>query len=386
MYGSYIYATIPENCVIIQGDDIRSRIAGCTLKEEPDALVSDSLVSGRRFAVPVSAAVNLFGFLPFKEVSVSVIPAVEVVPGGIPIGIKIYTDGLLVVAIDHFETENGRETSPALKAGIKAGDIITSIQGNKVTTIEEFSKATANLGNQSVKICLYRNNQEQTVTLTPEKDRTNGQYKIGAWVRDSSAGIGTLTFYRPDNGKYAALGHAIVDVDIGSVYKAAGGELELAPIVGINKGKKGTPGELNGIFIPNTESIGTLEDNNICGIYGSLKEGINPTQNQPIPIGPRSSVHTGKAQILSCISGEESAAYEIEIQKIGDSGENNSKDFLIKVTDSRLIEKTGGIVQGMSGSPIIQDGRLVGAVTHVFVNDPQRGYGIFIDKMLSKTN
>lgn len=232
------------------------------------------------------------------------------------------------------------------------------------------------------KVTILREDEEFSLTAYPKTDPRDGKEKLGVWIRDSCAGIGTLTFYRPDNGKYTALGHALTDSDTGNPYIVSGGELTGASVLSVTKGKKGAPGELCGL-LSNNNIIGDIQKNTMGGICGNFyDESIK--NSFTAQLAPRSEVMPGKAYILSCVRGTTVEKFEIEIEKVNDSGESSSKDLLIRVTDNILIEQTGGIVQGMSGSPIIQNDKLVGAVTHVFVNDPTRGYGIFIDKMFKE--
>ena len=232
-------------------------------------------------------------------------------------------------------------------------------------------------------IAYDRQGEQRTALLTPHKDEATGAVRLGAWVRDSTAGVGTLSFYDPESGKYAALGHAITDGDTGAVLSVSEGQVLRAEIVAVQKGKKGAPGELKGSFLREGHAIGSIRRNSILGIYGSLAEpAVNPLYPDGLPIGLRSGVHPGPATILSTVDGKGMQEYAVEITRVNPQTAPAPKSMVIRVTDERLLNATGGIVQGMSGSPIIQDGRLIGAVTHVFVNDPTRGYGIFSENML----
>ena len=234
-------------------------------------------------------------------------------------------------------------------------------------------------------IAYDRQGQHRTAVLTPHRDETTGAVRLGAWVRDSTAGVGTLSFYDPETGKYAALGHAITDGDTGSVLTVSEGQVLKAEIVAVQRGQKGAPGELKGSFLREGETIGSIRRNSILGIYGRLdKPAVNPLYPDGLPIGLRSGVHTGAASILSTVDSTGPHEYAVEITRVNHQTAPAPKSMVIRVTDERLLSATGGIVQGMSGSPIIQDGRLIGAVTHVFVSDPTQGYGLYVDWMLGE--
>jgi stage IV sporulation protein B len=238
-----------------------------------------------------------------------------------------------------------------------------------------------------VPIAYQRAGEQRTCLLTPHKDESTGAVRLGAWVRDSTAGVGTMSFYDPDTGRYAALGHAITDGDTGAVLTVSEGQVLRADIVAVQKGQKGAPGELKGSFLREGQRLGDIRRNSILGIYGALdKPAANPLYPDGLPIGLRSGVHTGKATILSSVDGTGVHEYAIEITRVNPQSVPAPKSMVIRVTDERLLEATGGIVQGMSGSPIIQDGRLIGAVTHVFVSDPTQGYGLYVDWMLGEAN
>ena len=379
-YGGIIYNKIPDSIVSIEGENISLRSFAPELAQN-SVSVSESANSGRSFARETESTVKICGIIPLKTVSVTTMPAVTVIPCGDIVGIKLYTDGVAVVATDSF-TSGGREYSPALRSGVKPGDIISSVNGKDINTALELQEEI-NRSSDFLTLTVKRDGKTEEIKIRPERDSATGTLKLGLWVRDSCAGIGTLTFYRPDTGQYAALGHGLTDGDTGLVYPSSGGELVSASVLSVTKGKKGVPGELCGVLSHDDTPLGNLQSNTGCGISGTLVQK-DIADGEKCTIAPRDSVKCGKAYILSCVGGTDVDKYEIEIERVCDSGEGSSKDMLIRVTDKELLEKTGGIVQGMSGSPIMQEGRLIGAVTHVFVNDPERGYGIFVDKMLSE--
>ena len=294
--------------------------------------------------------------------------------GGFPIGIKLYCDGVVVVDTQNVET-SGAVLNPAQKAGILKGDIIKSIDGVKVTTNSEVSKIIEDSNGKELKMQILRNGEIKNVVFSSVYSTVSGGYKAGLWIRDSSAGIGTVTFYTQD-GEFASLGHAVCDVDTGELLPISSGETTDAKITGCYKGKSGAAGELCGIL--ESKSSGKIMVNKSIGIYGIFNE-VDTTKTL-YPLCRKNEVKMGAAQIVTTVEEGKQEAFNIEIERIDYiSGEN--KNLVIKVTDENLIGKTGGIIQGMSGSPIIQNGKLVGAVTHVFLNDPTGGYGIFAETM-----
>lgn len=323
--------------------------------------------------------VNLFDSIPIKTVSVDVQPATYVHPSGCAVGVKLYTEGLLVVGVSVVVDQNENEVQPAKDAGIVPGDLIRAVNG----TLAESSEAFADLVNkspESVTLTVLRDGQAQDLTLQPVQTREDGKYRLGLWVRDSTAGIGTLTF-SDESGNFAALGHAITDVDTGSILTVNSGNILFCKISNATKGEKGNPGELNGTFV-NT-SAGTIMANTGLGIYGHITNPEYISVNEAVQVASRSEIEEGEAYILADVDGNGVKPYTVEIKKVSKSSEVNNKGLVLKVTDQNLLEKTGGIVQGMSGAPILQNDKLIGAVTHVFVNDPTRGYGIFAQYMVN---
>jgi len=321
--------------------------------------------------------------IPLRRVEVEVSPEKRLIPGGQALGVAMRTEGVLVVGVS--EVASG--VSPAKDSGLRAGDVIRSVAGHDVTTAEELTALVNAAGAKPLTVDFLREGRPMTVTLTPHRDETTGAVRLGAWVRDSTAGVGTLSFYDPDTGRFAALGHAITDGDTGAVLSVSQGQVLRADIVAVQKGQKGSPGELKGSFLREAEVLGDIRRNSILGIYGTLTEPAkNPIYPDGLPIGLRDSVHTGAATILSCVDGSGIREYAVEITRVNPQSAPAPKSMVIRVTDERLLAATGGIVQGMSGSPIVQDGRIVGAVTHVFVADPQQGYGLYIDWMLQEAN
>lgn len=338
---------------------------------------NSSLASGR-----YEGTVKFLGAIPVKGIDVNVITPSKVIPCGNSIGVKLYTDGLVVVRVVEFESASGKLVSPCKNKNIKSGDIITKANGVKPENITALAELVSG-SDGKIELELKREGEiiSQSITLKPAKD--DGKYKLGLMVRDSAAGIGTLTFYNPDTKKFGALGHGISDADTGKLLPVALGEILPSSIISVEKGIPGRPGELRGSFVGD-KKIGTVNTNCDCGLYGKLESLPQSAHKEALEIADKTEVTTGKAEILSNITGTEVEKFDINILKVSHQTNADTKGMIIKITDEGLLSKTGGIVQGMSGSPIIQNGKLVGAVTHVFVNDPTRGYGIFIENMLAE--
>lgn len=311
------------------------------------------------------------GNFPDKEILVY--------PSGQSCGIKIISDGILVLSV----TDINDNPSPAKMAGIRPGDFIKKVNREELKNSKDFINKVKELKSQEFEIEYERDGKILKTKLTPLN--LNNEYVLGMWVRDSVAGLGTLTFYTLDKQKFAALGHSIADIDTGETMPVKNGELVFSKIVSLKKGEQGTPGGLTGIFLEDSKEIGTIYENSSFGIYGNLSEKEIVPDIDPVPIGLKKEVSLGKAEIISTIENDTPQKFEVEIIKINKQEKPDIKGMVIKITDKELLQKTGGIIQGMSGSPIIQNGKLVGAVTHVFINDPTKGYGIFIENMIEKT-
>lgn len=327
-------------------------------------------------------ALRLFGILPIKEVSVKVLDEMLVVPCGETIGIYVETDGLLVLGTGEVTGQDGLVQEPALHV-VKSGDYILAANGKPVAKTADLAAAVKECGGGRLVLDIRRNGEESQVKLEPVKD-ASGSYKAGIWVRDSTQGIGTLTYFDMRD-TYGALGHGITDVDTGLLMEVESGYVYKANVLTITKGVPGTPGELIGV-INKAESarMGDIVRNTSHGISGSLyQDTIDGLWggSEAIPIGLRQEVKLGRAMVRSCVSGQPEE-YEIEIEQIENGKAESGRGMVIRITDERLLELTGGIVQGMSGSPILQGGKLIGAVTHVFIKDSTRGYATFIENMI----
>ena len=303
-----------------------------------------------------------------------------VIPLGRAVGIKLFAQGVLVVGLSDISTEQGL-ASPARACGLQKGDVITHINDTQVNSIEEVQTILQDLEGQEMELTVVRDETSQEVTTRAAQCSADGAYKLGAWIRDSMAGIGTLTFVDPETGLFGTLGHGINDVDTSVLMTLQSGAITPASVAGVVKGMNGRPGELRGAF-SSSQDLGTLYANTECGVFGHLSD-LSDLSGTPVPVAQAEEVHTGAATILTNVSGTEVEEYAVEILKVySDAGD--TRDLMLRVTDPALLEKTGGIVQGMSGSPILQDGKLVGAVTHVLIDHADRGYGILAQRMLDQ--
>lgn len=305
---------------------------------------------------------KLLGLINIKPVSVQVVDRRVVALCGTPFGIKMVTDGVMVVGTGAVTDCNSRAVSPAQTAGIQEGDIILSINGEKISSKKQLTKLVENSAGQPLSLVVRRGEQLTSLHLSPVRSSLDNSYHLGLWVRDSSAGIGTMTFYDPNNGCFAGLGHAICDVDTGQLMPLSQGEIVEASIIGVHAGKSGSPGQLQGAFVAN-RSIGSLYTNSYNGVYGRLLS--QPVDAQTIPMAQCQEVRQGPVKILTTVSGQKPQLFDACIEKLSLSQDEPTKNMVLRITDPDLLELSGGIVQGMSGSPIIQDGMLVGAVTHV---------------------
>lgn len=371
----YMYAVLPKEYNVIEGEKLEINTAFPVKAEYSGETLSEANTA-KSMSEDYSVNLKALGIIPIKKANVKVIADTDVCVLGNPFGIKIYTDGVMVVGVDTVTTEKGN-VSPGADAGLKVGDLIISINGENVYSNEDVANIIESSGGRELVLKVNSEGRFKTIKVTPAKCYQSGKFKTGIWVRDSSAGIGTLTFYSPTKNTICGLGHGVCDVDTGELLTLNSGELVEAEILGATKGSAGNPGELVGRFKENT--IGELLINNDTGVFGSCYLDINNMQLTKMAL--KQEISVGEAEIYTTVEGSEPQFYKCEIEKIS---HNNSitKNMVIHITDSKLIEKTGGIVQGMSGSPILQNGKLIGAVTHVLVDDPTRGFAIFAENML----
>ena len=289
------------------------------------------------------------------------------IPLGKAVGIKLFADGALVVAVEN-------------SAVLQKGDLLLKLGGEEVSSIEEVQGLLRENGGAVMTMEVQRGEQRLSLSDSPQQG-ADGVWRLGVWIRDSMAGVGTVTYYDPATNTYGALGHGITDVDTAQLMTLQRGSIMATQVKAVKRGAAGEPGELKGDFSVQRD-IGTLSANTSCGIFGGATDTAFFGEGEALPVATPTQIHCGDATILSTVSGEETQEYKVEIQKVYENGKNG-RDMLLQVKDEALLSKTGGIVQGMSGSPILQDGRIVGAVTHVLVNDPTSGYGIFIENMLT---
>lgn len=364
------YVRIPDEMTIGEYDEMNvGKTYVCR------ALVNHGTEDTSPIETEYMTSVKLFNVFPIKSAKVKVSRRKYVVPGGNAFGIRLYTKGVMVIRVDSVTTASGN-VSPGKSAGLKEGDMIISVDGVEVYRNRELSAMFASSNGKTLKLKIERDAKTRDIDFTPVLCSEDSTYKGGLWIRDSTAGIGTVTWYDRTNGIFAGLGHAVCDTDTGEIMPLSGGDAVEAQIKGCYKGTSGSAGELCGVFSAGT--IGSLYINGETGVYG-IMDSFDES-SRVVPVALRQEVKTGAARIICTVDDTGSAYYDIEIEKIFDS-KDNQRNLVLRVTDPKLLEKTGGIVQGMSGSPIIQNGMLVGAVTHVFVDDPAEGYGIFAQNM-----
>ncbi|WP_374720502.1 SpoIVB peptidase [Parageobacillus toebii] len=387
------YFQIPKQIVMFEGEAMRFSTAAlpvqATVKDAPKSIEvhkhADSFSVKAKQSGEKKMVLEVAG-MPVKQVDVKVLPTLKVIPGGQSIGVKLNTVGVLVVGYHLVETEKGKK-SPGEIAGIKVGDIITRINGKKIEKMSDLSPFIEEAGKtgKPLHLQVLRDKHSFTTKLVPLKDKHDHAYRVGLYIRDSAAGIGTMTFYDPVSKKYGALGHVISDMDTKKPIVVQNGQIMKSTVTSIEKGSSGSPGEKLARFSDEEEVIGNITNNSPFGIFGKLTEPVdNGIINKPIPIALSNQVKEGPAKMLTVVENDKVEQFDIEIVSTIPQKFPATKGLVIRVTDPRLLKKTGGIVQGMSGSPIIQDGKLVGAVTHVFVNDPTSGYGVHIEWMLNE--
>ena len=384
----YIYVCnvclLPSSYIIMQGENLNLyTLLGLSIKENLDyqTLQTSSTIEQTQINKigKVNFSLNLFNLIPLKNIDVNVIPKTTVVPMGNAIGMKLYTAGVLVVGMSEIEGKKPYENS-----GIKEGDRIVQINQNQIDNTDDLMEAVNQSNGNKISVQYVRDEKTITTSIKPVKNSSN-EYKIGLWVRDAAAGVGTLTFYEPASGMFATLGHGIMDIDTSDLIKIANGELVTTNILSITKGTKGNPGEIRGT-IEAGHTIGNISKNTKFGVFGTINKTpyLTVSDENAMQVALREEIKTDKAQIICELENGKKEYYDIEIQKVFVNNNKDNKSMLIKITDLKLLKKTGGIIQGMSGAPIIQNGKFVGAVTHVLVNDPTIGYGVFADIMLKQ--
>lgn len=385
----YIYniAAIPENITLFEGETVNLKLAaGLSLQRLNNY---ETTLASTNLNKDISTAtgnnklkLSLFNSIGVKDVNIDVVPETKVVPLGTSIGMKLYTKGVLVVGMSEIETDDNKKEKPYENSGIEEGDSIIAINDSEVNTTQELINQINHSNGETLDIKYMKDDGILETSITPVK--SNNEYKIGLWVRDAAAGVGTLTFYEPSTNMFMSLGHGIVDIDTEKIVEISSGELVTANILSIVKGQKNVPGEIRGT-ITNGYTIGRIYKNTNMGVYGKVinKQYLN-VQNGEVLVAARNEIKTGKATVICQLENNGPSEYEIEIEKIYINNNNDNKSMLIKITDSRLLEKTGGIIQGMSGAPILQNGKFIGAVTNVLIKDPTQGYAIFGDLLIKQ--
>ena len=379
---------IPEELVVFEGEDISmNTLLGINIKGENEETLETSSSEVEKISENVGTSnleVSLFDAIKIKDVNVNVIPRTKVIPVGNIAGVKLYTSGVLVVGMSEIEGDDNKKYKPYENTGIEEGDTIIKVNDTNINSTDDLIE-TVNLSKgKDVKVKYIHEEETKECSMTPVKT-SNSDYKLGLWVRDSAAGVGTVTFYEPSSKTFGALGHGITDIDTNELINIASGEFITTRILDITKGESGNPGKIQGT-VENQTNIGTISKNSRFGIYGKVDNlsSLDIDVSKEMEVALRKEIQTGKATILCSLDNQKPQEYEIEIEKIFKENNYDNKSMLIKITDERLLEKTGGIIQGMSGSPIIQNGKFVGAVTHVLVNNPQEGYSVFGDIMLKQ--
>ena len=326
--------------------------------------------------------IKFLGMIPLKSLEVQKIKDLELYPGGNPVGVRVNSEGVLIVGYSDIEVNNKKEESPGKACGLEIGDIILKVNGEEMESSMDLLKTIRECEKEEIKVDILRNGENFTKIVHLKKEN-NKDYKIGLWIRDSTAGVGTMTFFDANTKKFGALGHPITDCDTNEPFLIKRGDILESSIISVRRGEKGSPGELKGIFVNEQTPTGSIEKNTQSGIFGEIKntEALSK-EIKPLKVGFRDEISVGKAKIITTVDENGPQEFDIEIEKLLNQSAAGSKSMVIKITDQRLLDKTGGIVQGMSGSPIIQNDKIVGAVTHVLINKPDTGYGIYIEWML----
>ncbi len=369
---------LPDTFMVPQGQELRLAQMPWLRPAAPSGI---SGVGAPAATGSTNATLSLWGVVPVKQVRVVPVERRVVEVCGTPFGIKMFSDGALVVGFTDIRTKQGY-ANPAKQAGLKLGDRVLSIGGRATRSNEDVKAAIRKSCGESVSVVYSRDGARCTVTLHPVLDEQADEYRAGMWVRDSSAGIGTLTFADNQAGIYGGLGHSISDVDTGECIALRTGEVVPVEITGYVVGKSGSPGELKGNFTSSI-ALGNILQNGPTGVYGKLRTFI---KGKPMEVAHPQEVKPGPAQVITTIEGKEPKTYEVSIEKVSMNAEDPNRNIVIRVVDPELLQATGGILQGMSGSPIVQNGRLVAAVTHVLVNNPDRGFAIFAQTMLESAD
>ena len=376
---------IPEDIILFEGERLNiSTIVGVTIDKQDDIPITSRVSSKIEYSKTEKYKVSLLNKIPLKTIEASVIPKTMVIPLGNTIGLKLHTNGVLVVGMSEIKNTKNEKIKPYENTKIKEGDMIIEVNGVPITNTNDLIETVNSCDGNNINIKLKREDEIYSEEMIPVQT-SNKEYKLGLWVRDTAAGIGTISFYEPQSKNFAALGHGILDIDTEKLISIANGEITTANILSISKGEKGNPGEIRGSLI-GQNSIGVISKNTKLGIYGIINNlgRLDSGNVQPVEVALREEIEEGKATLICSLENNNRMEYDIEIQNINYNNNTDNKSMIIKVIDKTLLEKTGGIIQGMSGSPIIQNGKLIGVLTHVLVSDPTKGYAVFADMMIKQ--
>lgn len=378
----YIYVAnislIPKEIVLLEGEELNLK------KMFGIQTVETAKTSNNNYNVS-NLEVNMFGSIPLKDVKVTVIDDIEVIPIGKIIGLKLYTNGVLVVGMSEIEDCNNNLIKPYQNTDIKEGDTILKINENEIQDIDVLKEVVNKSEGENLKLTILRDGSILTSNITPVKT-DDKEYKLGLWVKDAATGVGTMTYYEPNSKSFAVLGHGITDSDTNNLINIESGELVTSKVISIKKGEIENPGEIKGTIL-NQQTIGRVSKNTQFGIYGTLDNltSLNIDTSKKMKVALRDEIKIGEAKIICSLdNSNKTKEYSIEIEKIYYDNDYNNKSMLIRVTDPELIDKTGGIIRGLSGAPIIQNGKFIGAVTNVLVSNPEIGYAIFGDLMVKE--
>ena len=381
VYASNI-TQLPSRIFLLNGENIQlKRVFGVEFKrknKEVQETWQDKNLETTKMDV------MLFGNMKVKEIAVTTYPRIKVIPTGNLIGLKLYTNGALVIGTTEVKNIENKIEKPYESINIKEGDTILEVDHQEIDSTQTLQKIVNESNGRDIEIKYARAGETYTANIKPA-NTAKDEYKLGLWIRDSASGVGTMAFYEPESKKFAALGHGISDGDTGELLDIQTGELVNSKIVSVSKGRKGIPGEIKG-SIAKQATIGTVMQNTNFGIFGSLNENIitNNKYSAGLEIALRDEIELGEATILSTVNNNDTQEYKVEIISIDSENNSNNKSMQIKITDEKLLNNTGGIICGMSGSPIIQNNKIVGALTNVLVSDPQIGYGVFADIMIKE--
>ncbi len=379
-------SSIPSYTILFEGEKLDlPTVLGINIYKESDIPIASKINNNQiKLSKIENYHVSLLNTIPLKTIEVSIIPKTEVIPIGTTVGLKLHTNGVLVVGMSEVKNAKNENIKPYENTKIKEGDMIIEVNGTPINCTNDLIEIVNSCEGNNINIKYRRDEEIYSEEILPVQT-TSKEYKLGLWVRDTAAGIGTISFYEPSTKSFAALGHGIQDIDTEKLINIANGEITTSNIISISKGEKGIPGEIRGSLVGQS-SIGTISKNTRLGIYGTINNigELGIENEEPIEIALREEIEEDKAKLICNLENNQKKEYEIEIQKINLKNNSDNKSMIVKVIDKELLEKTGGIIQGMSGSPIIQNGKLIGALTHVLISDPTKGYAVFADMMIKQ--